>query len=254
LSGTRIHVCCRNVLGVKILGLSNTSLKSSMSTLEAPLKLNKLTFEFYCFKENNIVGSEVEYEVPTWNQIYNMLLDLAEKIRKNGFKPDVIVGVSRGGWPPARVLSDLLGNPNLANVKAEFYLNVAETKEEPALTQPVSTTVSGLKALVTDEIADTGESLKLVKAHLFERGATEVKIATVYYKPWSIITPDYYEKKTSNWVIFPWERKETIRKIVKKCREEEKSVEKEKEKLVEAGMPVEIAQKFLEEILEEENC
>jgi hypoxanthine phosphoribosyltransferase len=197
------------------------------------------------------VSSDLEYEVPSWNQIYKMLLDLAEKIRKSGFKPDVIVGVSRGGWPPARVLSDLLGNPNLANVKAEFYLSVAETKGQPALTQPVSTTVSGMRALVIDEIADTGESLKLVKAHLFERGATEVKIATIYYKPWSIIVPDYYEKKTSNWVIFPWERKETIHKIVKKCREEGRSLEKETEKLVEAGMPLELFEQFLEEILEE---
>lgn len=200
------------------------------------------------------MDSEFEFEVPTWNQIYKMLLNLAEKIRRNGFKPEVIVGVSRGGWPPARVLSDLLGNPNLANVKAEFYLNVAETKGEPALTQPVSTAVSGMRVLVVDEIADTGESLKLVRAHLFERGATDVKIATVYYKPWSIIKPDYYEKKTSNWVIFPWETRETIHKIVKKCREEGKSVEKETDKLVEAGMPVDIVEKFLEEILGEGNC
>ncbi|MDH5460592.1 MAG: phosphoribosyltransferase family protein, partial [Candidatus Bathyarchaeota archaeon] len=91
------------------------------------------------------MSSEIEFEVPTWNRIYGMLLNLAEKIRKNGFKPDVIVGVSRGGWPPARVLSDLLDNPNLANVKAEFYLGVAETKGEPTLTQPVSVAVAGKK-------------------------------------------------------------------------------------------------------------
>ena len=38
-----------------------------------------------------------------------------------GFRPDIIVGVC-GGWIPARVLSDLLDNPNLANVGAESYL------------------------------------------------------------------------------------------------------------------------------------
>ena len=64
---------------------------------------------------------EFEFEVPTWNQIYSMLLKLAGKIRRDKFEPDVIVGVSRGGWPPARVLSDLMCNPNLANVRAEFY-------------------------------------------------------------------------------------------------------------------------------------
>jgi len=198
--------------------------------------------------------SELEFEVPTWNQIYDMLLNLTEKIRKNGFKPDIIVGVSRGGWPPARVLSDLMGNSNLANVRAEFYLGVAETKEEPVLTQQVSMEVAGKKVLVVDEVADTGKSLKLVKEHIIEKGATEVKIATVYYKPWSIVKPDYYERETSCWIVFPWEIKETVRKLVKKCREKRKSIEEETAKLVKAGISTELVERFLKEILEEENC
>ena len=198
--------------------------------------------------------SDTEFEVPTWNQIYKMLLNLAEKISENGFKPDIIVGVSRGGWPPARVLSDLLNNPNLANVKAEFYLGVAETKGEPTITQPVSTGVAGKKVLIVDEVADTGRSLKLVKEHIAEEGATEIKVATVYYKPWSIVTPEYYEKKTSKWIVFPWEVKETIRKIIKKCRQEGKTMEEETAKLVKAGASAELVRRFLKEILEEENC
>jgi hypoxanthine phosphoribosyltransferase len=200
------------------------------------------------------VNLKLEFEVPTWNQIYSMLQELAEKIRKNGFTPDIIVGVSRGGWPPARVLSDLLGNANLANVRAEFYLGVAETKGEPTLTQPVSMEVDGKKVLVVDEVADTGKSLKLVKEHIIEKGATEVRIATVYYKPWSIVKPDYYEKETSNWIVFPWEIKETVRKIVKKCAEKKTSIEEETVKLVKAGISAELVKRFLKEILEEENC
>jgi hypoxanthine phosphoribosyltransferase len=199
------------------------------------------------------LGSELEFEVPTWNQIYNMLLNLAEKIRKDGFKPDLIVGISRGGWPPARVLSDLMDNPNLANVRAEFYLGVAETKGEPVLTQPVSTSVADKKVLIVDEVADTGKSLKLVKKHILEDGAMKVKVATVYYKPWSIVKPDYYEKETSCWIVFPWEIKETIRKIVKKCRENGKPIEREVAKLVKAGLSAELIGRFLREI-EEENC
>ncbi len=200
------------------------------------------------------MSSEFEFEIPTWNLIYEMLLNLAERIRKNGFKPDLIVGVSRGGWPPARVLSDLLDNPNLANVKAEFYLGVAETKGEPTLTQPVSMSVAGKKVLIVDEVADTGKSLKLVKEHIIEEGACEVKIATVYYKPWSVVVPDYYGKGTSRWIVFPWEIKETIRKIAKKCREEGKSVEEEVSRLVKAGISGRLVRRFLKEILEEENC
>lgn len=200
------------------------------------------------------MNSEIEFEVPTWNQIYEMLLNLVEKIRKTGFKPDIIAGVSRGGWAPARVLSDLMSNPNLANVRAEFYLGVSETKEEPVLTQPVSMKVAGKKVLVVDEVADTGKSLKLVKEHIIQEGATEVRIATVYYKPWSIVKPDYYEKETSRWIVFPWETKETLRKIVKRCKEKGRPLGEEAAKLVKAGISVGLIERFLKEILEEGNC
>ncbi|MEM2335969.1 MAG: phosphoribosyltransferase [Candidatus Bathyarchaeia archaeon] len=195
---------------------------------------------------------ELEFEVPKWNQIYKMLIQIAEKIRKDNFKPDVIVGVSRGGWPPARVLSDLLENPNLANVKVEFYVGVAETKGEPTLTQPVSVNVAGKRVLVVDEVADTGKSLKLIREHLQNEGAAEVRIAAVYLKPWSIIKPDYYARETSRWIVFPWEIKETIRKIVKKCKEQGKPVENDVEKLVRAGLSRRLVNHFLKEICEEE--
>jgi len=193
--------------------------------------------------------SEIELEIPSWEQIYEMLLNLADKIKKDGFKPDVLVGVCRGGWPPARVLSDLLENPQLANVKVEFYAGVAETKGEPVITQPVSVSVMGKKVLVVDDVTDTGESLCLVKQHLDEMGATEVKVATIYYKPWSKLVPDYYEKKTSKWIVFPWERKESVTSLIKKYLKNGKSVEEAKRKLIESGMNKEQVEKFAEEAL-----
>ena len=194
----------------------------------------------------------LEFEIPTWDRIYEFLLSLAEKIREDKFKPDVIVGVSRGGWPPARVMSDLLENPEIANVKAEFYLGVAQTKGEPLITQPVSVSVRDKEVLLMDDVADTGKSLRLVRAHLKEKGATEVKIATIYYKPWSVVIPDYYEKETRSWIIFPWERKETIRNVIKRYKKEEKSVEEAKDKLVSSGLDSKLVERFVREILEGE--
>jgi len=195
------------------------------------------------------VSSSLEFEVPSWEQIYEMLIELADRIRRNGFEPDVIVGVSRGGWAPARVMSDLLENPKLVNVRAEFYLGVAETKGEPVITQPVSTSVKDKKVLVMDDIADTGKSLRLVKKHILEEGATDVKIATIYYKPWSVLKPDYYNKKTSLWVIFPWERKETIRNILKKFEQQKKPIEETKKQLVRSGLDPKLLERFIKEIL-----
>jgi hypothetical protein len=195
------------------------------------------------------VSSSLEFEIPSWEQIYEMLIELADRIRRNGFEPDVIVGVSRGGWAPARVMSDLLENPELANVRAEFYLGVAETKGEPVITQPVSTSVKGKKVLVMDDVADTGKSLRLVKTHILNEGATDIKIATIYYKPWSVLTPDYYKKKTSLWVVFPWERKETIRNILKKYEQQKKPIEEAEKQLVRSGLDRKLVERFIREIL-----
>jgi hypoxanthine phosphoribosyltransferase len=199
------------------------------------------------------VGDEVAFEVPTWNTIYAMLLSQAKKICQSGFKPDVIVGVTRGGWIPARILSDLLEIPNLATVRVEFYLGVAETLNKPALTQGVSAGVLGKKTLVVDNVADTGRSLQLVKEHLLQQGAAEVQIATLYYKPFSLAKPDYYEKKTRRWVVFPWDIKETARKFVEK-HQDKSAINLETAKLVKAGLPKSLVKAFLKEVLGERDC
>jgi hypoxanthine phosphoribosyltransferase len=199
------------------------------------------------------VEASAKFEVPTWNKIYDMLLSQAEKIRQSGFKPDVIVGITRGGWIPARVLSDLLGIPDFATVRVEFYLGVAESRNEPVLTQGVSAVVTGKRALIVDDVADTGKSLQLAREHVLQQGATEVRIATVYRKPWSVIKPDYYETETNCWVVFPWEIKETIRKIVEK-HGDKNAVDMETAKLVKAGLPKQLAERFLNEVFEERDC
>jgi hypoxanthine phosphoribosyltransferase len=199
------------------------------------------------------VQAGAKFEVPTWNKICDMLLSQAEKIRQSSFKPDVIVGVTRGGWVPARVLSDLLGVPDFVTVRVEFYLGVTETRNEPVLIQGVSAAVTGKKVLIVDDVADTGKSLQLAREHVLQQGATEVKIATVYRKPWSVIKPDYYETETSCWVVFPWETKETIRKIVEK-HGDKKAIDMETAKLVKAGLSKQLAESFLKEVFEERDC
>jgi hypoxanthine phosphoribosyltransferase len=180
--------------------------------------------------------------------MYSVLLSLAKKIVKSGFVPDVIVGVSRGGWVPARVLCDLLSAPVLASVGVEFYAGVGERKGRPRLTQPLSAAVSGKKVLVVDEVADTGKSLKLAKEQVIKEGAEEVRTVTMYAKPWSVVEPDYHGKKTSCWIVFPWETKETIRLIVAGSKWEKR---KELDDLEHARLSARRAQRFLNRILKE---
>ncbi len=154
-----------------------------------------------------------KFEAPSWDEIYELLLSLAKRIRETGHLPEVIVGVSRGGWPPARVMSDLLENQNLANMKVVFYKDIGVRNRAPVITQPVTSEVTGKRVLVVDDVADSGLSLREVSKHLKRKGARDIKVCTIYLKPRSVFTPDFYARKTTKWVIFPWERLETLRLI-----------------------------------------
>jgi len=200
------------------------------------------------------VKTEAEYEVPSWTQIHRMLLAQAKQICRSGFKPDVIVGVSRGGWLPARVLSDLLENSNLASVKAECYVGIGVPLSQPILTQAVSVSVAGKKVLVVDEVADTGRSLILVVNHILAEGASEVKVATLYCKPQSKVKPDFHEKETSRWIVFPWELKETVRKIFEANKANDADVQREVSKLAAAGVPKRLINRFIKEFSEAKKC
>lgn len=142
-----------------------------------------------------------------------MLVLLASRIKSQGYKPDVIVGVSRGGWPPARIMSDLLENSNVANMKVEFYQDIGVRSKSPQITQPVTANVRGKTVLVVDDVSDTGHSLRVVASHLRKKGTKDLKVCTIYMKPKSVFRPDFFAKTTRKWIIFPWERLEAIKLI-----------------------------------------
>jgi uncharacterized protein len=193
------------------------------------------------------VAANTQYEVATWNQIYDMLLDLANKIQGDGYKPDVIIGIARGGLVPARILSDFLETPELAIIQIEYYVSIAQTRQEPILKRSLHTQITDKKALLVDDVSDTGKSLQLAKNHLQQQGAKEIKTATLYAKPQTITKPDYCEKQTSHWIVFPWDAKETVRKIIQK-QEGKRATSKEIAKLVKAGLPKQLAEKFLKDM------
>lgn len=188
----------------------------------------------------------MEYEMTTWEGLYQAMLELAQKIVESSYKPDVIVGIARGGWMVARIMSDLLNNSNVGNIKIEYYVDVGVRSEKPIVTQPVSVDVRGKRVLLVDDVADTGESLKVAVDHLKERGASEVRVATIHYKPWSVFEPDYWVRKTEAWVIYRWELAEFARSLLEKMRKEGKSIEDVKKELVKIGFEPEIADEIME--------
>ena len=173
------------------------------------------------------------------------MFELANRIKNSGFEPEVIVGVSRGGWPPARVMSDLLENSNIANMKVEFYKDIGVRSKRPRITQSVTSPVEGRRVLVVDDVADTGRSLKVVAQHIRRRGAKELKVCTIYKKPQSIFAPDYYARTTRKWIIFPWERLEAVRLVSRKLVSEGPKVNLVVRELKDSGMSSRLVRQLL---------
>lgn len=165
----------------------------------------------------------MEYLILSWQDVYNLTLQLSERIVQSGFKPDIIVGIARGGWIPARILSDVLYAETLQNIRIEYYSDVGVKGKEPKITQPLSGTLSGKNILLVDEVADTGDSLVTALEHVKDLGASGVRTAVLHLKSTSCIIPDFYMIKTDAWTVYPWENRESIIALVRRFKEEKKS-------------------------------
>ncbi|UCH04903.1 MAG: phosphoribosyltransferase [Candidatus Thorarchaeota archaeon] len=193
----------------------------------------------------------MDYLILTWEDVYNLTLRLSERIVKSGFKPDVIVGIARGGWIPARILSDVLFAETLQNIRIEYYSDVGKRGREPKITQPITGTMEGKSILLVDEVADTGDSLFHAVEHVKSLGAGDVKSAVLHFKPWSRVAPDYFMVKTESWTVYPWEMRESIIALVKVFRNENPSlnVKEIRDKLVfEVGFEPTVADYFMKRL------
>jgi len=187
----------------------------------------------------------LRYIHATWEDVERLCEEVADQIRRSGFRPQVIVAVSRGGLPPARIISDILGVEDVASITVRYYKSVGETREEPEIICPLNADVVGKKVLIVDDVADTGHSLRVAREHTLAKGASEVRIATLHYKPWSILRPDYYAEETDAWIIYAWEKWETVRDIASKLREEGKDDVELLEELEKIGFDRDFVEKAL---------
>ncbi len=170
----------------------------------------------------------------SWDDVQRLMEIVAGKIEASGFRPDIIIAISRGGFDPARILCDQLNIRRLASVQVEAYDGMVK-RPEPVVVLPVNADLVGKKALVVDDVSDSGASIKKARDHIKEKGASDVRIATIHIKPWSQFIPDYYAASVDEWVVYPWELKECILEVTEKIRSSGLSREDVVDKLVEVG-------------------
>jgi len=96
-------------------------------------------------------------------------------------------------------------------MSVEFYTGVDERLDMPMILPPVPHLVDlhESRVLIADDVADTGQTLVLVKDFL-EGKVGEVRIAVLYEKPRSVVSCEYKWKTTDLWIEFPWSDKAPI--------------------------------------------
>ncbi|GAB0108191.1 phosphoribosyltransferase [Nocardia sp. JMUB6875] len=141
----------------------------------------------------------------SWELFGDASRDLAQEIADDGFEPDLILSIARGGLFVAGSLGYALDVKNLHVMNVEFYTGVDQRLDMPVMLPPVPSAVdlTGATVLVADDVADTGKTLKLVR-DFCENHVAEVRCAVIYQKPHSEVDCEYVWKRTDKWINFPW--------------------------------------------------
>ena len=152
-------------------------------------------------------------EILTWEGFGVASRELAQTIADDGYEPEIIIAVARGGLVAAGALSYALGVKLSDAINVESYTDVHTTLPDPILLEPMLdvASISGRKLLVVDDVADSGRTMKLVLEILREQGA-EVRSAVLYEKSVSVVKPDYTWRHTDEWIVFPWSAEPPVTK------------------------------------------
>jgi len=159
----------------------------------------------------------MEKQYITANQLLYDSIELAFRIIDSGFKPDLIIGIWRGGTPVGITVQEVMEfvgiNSDHFSIRTSSYTSIGERS---------SVKVHGLeylerhltsedKLLLVDDVFDTGLSLDSVMRELntfYKNSPPECRIATPYFKPANNQTdrvPDFYLYETDKWLVFPHE-------------------------------------------------
>ena len=156
-----------------------------------------------------------------WDTITSMTMKIASQIRKSNWRPDYIVGLTRGGLVPAVLLSHELDVPcetlkvalrdGKEGEMAESNYWMAEDAYEEK------------KILIVDDINDTGETLLWIQedwrnSHypFTDRWdnvwSDNVRVAVLHNNAPSKFTDVTYvaseidKDKNPMWIVYPWEK------------------------------------------------
>jgi uncharacterized protein len=155
--------------------------------------------------------TDADRETMSWADLGTGARELAQAVADDGYRPDMVLGIARGGLLVCGALGYALGVKNTFTMNVEFYTGIDERLDIPMILPPVPDLVdfADFKVLIADDVADTGATLELVKEFCAGKVA-EVRCAVLYEKPRSTVRCEYVWRRTDRWITFPWSAEEPV--------------------------------------------
>lgn len=137
------------------------------------------------------MSETIEY---SWEEIKELSIEIANRIKDQGADIQTVVGLSRGGLIPAIIISQIL---NVKFVPVIWQTRDGLTKEKKRIKMYDTETT-----LIVDDLVDSGLTFFEVT-----EAAPNAKYCALFNKQASIAL-DFWGKTLyddSRWIIFPWE-------------------------------------------------
>lgn len=144
---------------------------------------------------------------------------LAHKIFDDGFHPQFIIGIWRGGTPVGIAVQEYFEYRKLAtdhiSVRTSSYYGINQQSKEirvHGLHYLIENANADDKLLIVDDVFDSGRSvdalINAIRKQSRLNAPTEMRVACPWYKPSKNsvdFEPDYYLHESEDWLVFPHE-------------------------------------------------
>lgn len=162
---------------------------------------------------------EVIIKEYSWEELISYCKRIYMDMESDGFIPEIIIAVSRGGYFTGLILSHLFKMQEL------FSINTSTNKSDEIRSQRRHPQIqelfcgvnekrlSGKRVLIVDDVINTGITLFTVQEYMQSLQINmEVKTACMIYDTYQEnnnhllnYKADYYADERCAWAVFPWE-------------------------------------------------
>ena len=164
-------------------------------------------------------GIVVDKTYITAQQLLEDSFRLAHKIFDDGFHPQFIIGIWRGGTPVGIAVQEYFEYRKLStdhiSVRTSSYYGINQQSKEirvHGLHYLIENANADDKLLIVDDVFDSGRSvdalIKAIRKQSRLNAPTEMRVACPWYKPSKNsvdFAPDYYLHESEEWLVFPHE-------------------------------------------------